>query len=230
MDFVSATEQFAALLNPIATFVAILTAIYGINAWRREHMGKRRIELAEDALAAFYEASDAVSAIRHPMSFSSETDALERHHSESEELFEARKRASVAFVRYNERSELFGRLHAMRYRFMAQIGKSEAEPFLEIRQVVNEVMVSARLLSRLWAREHFRTVEQQTAHFAMVEKHEAVIWAGLAEDDQIERRVNDIVERFEVICRRTIEGTAARRPLIFRAFRLFRRTTTVLAR
>lgn len=41
----------------VLTQISILVAIYGINAWRREYVGKRQLELAEDSLALFYEAS-----------------------------------------------------------------------------------------------------------------------------------------------------------------------------
>ena len=62
------------LLNQISIFVAVWVAIYGIDSWRREHTGKRQIELAEDSLVLFYEASDAIKHMRHPLSFASETE------------------------------------------------------------------------------------------------------------------------------------------------------------
>jgi len=42
------------IINPISIIVAAGVAVYGVNAWRREHVGKRRRELAEDTLALFY--------------------------------------------------------------------------------------------------------------------------------------------------------------------------------
>jgi len=109
-----------------ATLTTICFAFYGLDSWRREHSGRRQIELAEDALALFYEAADALKHIRHPASFEYETKEIARKDQESDAQFSARKDASIVFVRTATYSELFNRIHAMRYRFMAQIGKDEA--------------------------------------------------------------------------------------------------------
>lgn len=49
-------------LTNIAQAVAIISAcwaiISGIGAWKREFLGKRRIELAEEVLATFFEIKD----------------------------------------------------------------------------------------------------------------------------------------------------------------------------
>ena len=54
----------SAVIYALATGFAAGVAIYGIRSWRREFRGKRQIELAEDVLALFYEARDAITAIR----------------------------------------------------------------------------------------------------------------------------------------------------------------------
>ena len=130
-----------AILKELSLLIGIWVAIYGIDSWRREHKGKRQMELAEETLALFYEARDVIAYIRNIFSYSSETEGIEKGENESEERFEARKQASVVFKRYNERQELFNKIHAMRYRFMAQIGKEKAKPFEELRKIVNEIFI-----------------------------------------------------------------------------------------
>ena len=173
----------------ISIFLGIGVALYGIDSWRREHTGKRRIELAEDALALFYEAMDAIKYMRHPASFSSETDDIEKDKGETENQYQARKNASVVFKRYNDHQEIFNKLHAMRYRFMAQIGKNKAEPFNDIRKIINEIISSARRLSRLWDRSHFQTEEQWNKHQEQINKQEAVFWEEWGEKDAINLRL-----------------------------------------
>ncbi len=106
-------------LKELALLVGICVAIYGIDSWRREHTGKRQIELAEETLSLFYEAKDAISHIRHPASYVSETDEVVKGENETKKEYDARKSASVVFVRYNSYQELFSKIHSMRYRFMA---------------------------------------------------------------------------------------------------------------
>lgn len=62
-----------------------------------------RVELAEDVLALFYEARDAVAYLRHPLVLSGEIEDMKKAENETEPQWEARKNASVVFKRYNER-------------------------------------------------------------------------------------------------------------------------------
>ena len=63
-------------LATIAQAVAIISAcgaiISGIGAWKREFIGKRKIELAEETLAAFFEINDAIAFIQNLWSSGSE--------------------------------------------------------------------------------------------------------------------------------------------------------------
>ena len=152
--------QWIESVNGVAILIGIIIAVYNVNAWRREYTGKRRIDLAEDALALFYEAVDAINHIRSPLSWSSEQEDIERAPGESEESWRAKKQASVVFQRFKHYEELFNKIHAMRYRFMAQIGKEEAKPFDDLRTVVNEIIHSARTLAQLWERRDFNPLKR----------------------------------------------------------------------
>jgi len=198
--------ETVAILKEISLLIGIWVAIYGIDSWRREHKGKRQIELAEETLALFYEARDVIAYIRSIFSYSSETEDIARGENETDERYEARKRASIVFKRYNANQELFNKIHAMRYRFMAQIGKEKAEPFDELRKIVNEILVSARMLSQLWSRHHFRTQEQEDKHYESIERHEAIFYQGIDEEDPIIPRLNKLISEIEITCNAIISG------------------------
>ena len=134
------------ILKEISILISIWVAICGIDSWRREHVGKRKIELAEDILASFYEARDVIKYMRCPVSLSHETDNIKRGDKETEEEYQDRRNASIVFKRYNEHVELFNKLHAMRYRFMVQVGKNESKPFDDLRTLINGITLSARCL------------------------------------------------------------------------------------
>ena len=194
------------VLNSISILIAVWVAIYGIDSWRREHSGKRRLELAEDALSLFYEAADAIRHIRHPASFGSETESIVQGEHESDSDFRARKNASIVFLRYQQHSDLFNKLHAMRYRFMAQIGKAEARSFDDLREINNTIQGSARVLSHLWSRDNFVSDDQRARHRTELAKYEAIFWEGLEEDDPINPRLELVIETFESVCRGIIAG------------------------
>jgi len=194
------------IFQSIIALLGIYTALYGIDSWRREHTGKRKIELAENSLALFYEAQDAIKHMRYPISRGNETENIEKGEKETQKQFEARKNASVVFKRYNDHQETFNKLHSMRYRYMAQIGKVEAEPFDELREIVNEIMLSAKRLARLWAQDHFRTEDAEDKHYERIEKAETIFWEGGEDDDPINPRLEKVISKIENTSKKVIEG------------------------
>jgi len=197
-------------IQVLSFLLAAWVAIYGIDAWRREHTGRRQIELAEDTLTLFYEAADAIKHIRFSSSFGHEYEDVERGGDEDDAQFEARKRASVVFYRYNQHQELFNKIRAIRYRFMAQIGKDKAKPFEDLHAVISEITLAARMLATLWARNHFRNEQQEAGHRERVAKYEAVFWHGAEDPDPIVPRVEALIAEIERICRAVIEGKGKR--------------------
>ena len=193
-------------VRDLSILVAACMGAYSIDAWRREFVGKRQMEIAEEVLALFYEARDAVSYMRGPASFGGEQLELERGPSESEANFKARQNASVVFYRYEQKQELFAKLRAIRYRFLAQFGEEKAKPFEDLWSQINRVLVSARLLSRFWARDHFRTPEQQDEHYKRVEEQEAVFWEGYTDPDEVKAGIDQAISDMETICRSIIDG------------------------
>lgn len=193
-------------IKHVSIIIATWSAIYGIDAWRREHVGKRQIELAEETLALFYEAVDVIKHIRHPASYGSENEDIKQGERESIEQYQARKDASVVFYRYTQHQELFNKIHASRYRFMAQIGKDKSKPFDDLRLVTSKIMGAARILSRLWARRHFRTDGQWEKHQADVDKYEAIFWDVSIGEDPINNQLEQIISDIESTCKGVIEG------------------------
>lgn len=208
-------------ITDISILIGIWVAIHGLDSWRREHTGKRQLELAEDALALFYEARDAIHHIRHPLSYSHETDDVEKVEGETDKQWEARKNASVVFKRYNAYQGLFGKIRAMRYRFMAQFGQEAAKPFDDLQVIVSKLIVAARRLARLWARDHFTTEEEWQKHLDAIEKNEAVFWDGCSDEDPINPQLDSVIAGIEKTCSRIISGDGSLGSMLNRP--LFRR-------
>jgi hypothetical protein len=199
------TAQTVELVSNIAVIVASGTAIWGINAWRREFKGKRDMELAEDVLCLFYRTERAIEAIRCWLSYSFESQTRAPEPDETPEQKEARDRAYVVLKRIQDRAEVFDQLYTLRFRFMARFGRDRAKPFDKMKGVISEMQVSARTLAQLWAdqlRQGDRT-SQPTKE--QIKKHEEVIWS-MGEADQIEPHVKSIIEEIEAICRPIIDG------------------------
>ena len=193
-----------ALIYAAATCFAAGVGIWGVRSWRKEFRGKRQIELAEDALALFYEAEKAIIAIRSSLSYGYEGKTRKQGENETPEQKAARDKAFVIFERYKEREQVFNKLLSMRYRFMAQIGKTEAEPFEEIRSIVNKIFIAARWLADLWSKDiSHDTPERQEKHVETVQEFEAIFWEN-APVDEIGNRIEKAVSDMEQTCNNII--------------------------
>jgi len=201
---------FGGMLSSMSVVIASGTAIYGISAWKREFRGKRQIELAEETLALFYEAREAITNARSCLGFASEGKTREPVDGETAAEKSARDAAYAIFERLQPHEELFSKLHAMRYRFMARFGVGAGAPFDELRKVRNEILFAARRLGRLWAKDvtHLGEKEQE-AHYQGVQKYESIFWDTYDEaEDPINPRLDKAVSEVEMICRTLIMNKA----------------------
>jgi hypothetical protein len=193
---------FGEILSSISVIIASGTAIYGISAWKREFTGKRKIELAEEALTLFYEAREVITSSRSCLGFGYEGMTREPEPEETPAQKKARDAAYVIFERFQPHEELFSKLHAMRYRFMAQFGLGSAKPFDELKKIRNEIFSAARHLARLWAEDMSHFDEKiQKAYSEKIQKYESIFWDtydGVA--DPINPRLDKVVSEIESIC------------------------------
>jgi len=200
-------DVISAVIYAVATCFAGCAAIWGVRSWRRQFRGKRQIELAENTLELFYNARDAITAIRSILAYPGEGSTRQPEENETKEQKEARDKAYVAEERFKKHQEVFNKLHSMRYRFMAQIGKEQAEPFDEIHKIINEILVAARMLAYLWAphRWQYSDEKKREKPLSQIEKYEAIFWWAGPEDD-IGKQVEDVVKKIETICEPIIAG------------------------
>lgn len=200
--------MLADILQTISVVFACFAIVIGVDAWRREFVGKRRIELAEDILALFYEARDTIRYIRNPMSSSDESSSRQHAPNELPQETQALDRAYVAFARYEQNREVFNRLHSLRYRVMARFSPAASEPFNILNDSIGKIFSAARLLGRVYWRHEdrqFRTEEQMETHQSNMEKYEAVFWEGYGDVDPISPAIDKAIQDIEAICRPVIE-------------------------
>jgi hypothetical protein len=199
--------SIADVITSISVAIAAISFVFGVSAWKREFVGKRRIELAESVLALFYEAEDAIREIRNPASHGGEGKTRKRVDGEREEESALLDQAYVVFERYEKREKLFAQLRAMKYRVMASFGSDAGEPFDEINTVLNKIFVAAHALgSHYWPRQGRVSMSQAEfeRHIEAMHEKEAIFWFMGDEDDQIGPRVRKAVEGIEEITRKAI--------------------------
>ena len=100
--------------------------INGIDAWKREFIGKRRIELAEETLAKFFEVKDAIIMIRSPFGRIGEGSSRAPAPGETEAETEVLNRGYVVVERYQKAEKTFSDFQVLKYKFMAAFGHKTA--------------------------------------------------------------------------------------------------------
>jgi hypothetical protein len=201
-----AWSDVAEFLKSASIVVASGVAIWGISAWRREHLGKKRLDTAEEMLSLFYQARDAIIEIRSPGSVASEASGRARAPYESEEDASIRDRAYIPIARYQRQSELFGKLKSLRYRAMAQFGPHFGKPFDDLDRVIREILTATSTLANLW--RSLGAPENAERNRAFMLALEARIWAVTDMDgnpDAMASRVDAIVSEVEKLARPQID-------------------------
>ncbi len=195
-------------ISAVSAAVAAVSFISGVSAWKRESVGRRRMDLAESVLALFYEADDSIAMIRSPFSFGGEGGTRERGANETPEESNALDQAYVAFERYQKKEQLFAQLQSTRYRFMATFGPEAAEPFNDLDSAIKDVLIAARALgTRYWQDQRRRVMDrkQSADHLQKMQKYESIFWAG-EDDDPIAPRVKDAIKKVEAIAKREVDA------------------------
>ena len=133
--------QAVSVIQGVSLIAASILAIRGINAWSREHAGKRRIDVAEEMLNLFFQARDAISYIRSPDGFYDDGYPLQ---DSPNTLVNTTK---VPIRRMNEKAELFAQIRAMRTKAMVLFGEAAAEPFIALDDILESIEVYAIALA-----------------------------------------------------------------------------------
>ncbi|BAS32090.1 hypothetical protein [Dehalococcoides mccartyi] len=199
----------ANIIASISIIIAAVTFIWGINAWRREHVGKRKIELAEETLALFYEARDAISAIRSPFGYAGEGQTRKSDPTETKEEKTIYDRAFTTKERYNRHSELFNRLRSMKYQFMALFGENNAEPFISLNKILIEILAASDYIAGYWLKQRYGIWENKEEHNRQREQmreYENIIWEHGKGNDTIKPKVDEMIEQIESLCLQVIDA------------------------
>lgn len=205
-------DVFSALANAVtalAAVVGVVVAILGLDRWRAEMIGRRRIELAEDVLADFYRARDIIQAARSPMGFSGEGESRKRSDDEDPNESSMLDAYYAIIERLNKHSEFFAEFEARRYRFMAVFGQDARIPYGKLFEARGRIITSVHMLLTTSQRRRFRR-EIKQEWIDQQQRWESDIGWGLSDEDNIAQAIDEAVTAAELICRPVIDESVKR--------------------
>lgn len=194
--------ELSELVKNISVILGALALISGIRAWKREYIGKRKVELAEDTLMLFYQARDAIRDIRNPFGRVDEGSSRKIADNETEDETKLLNQAYVVIERYNKHEDVFNKLQSTRYRFMARFGRENEAPFIELNTVLNDIFLAARMLGTYYWQRQGRVPmsgDDFKKHLDEMHKYEATFWFMGEKRDEIGPRVEKIINQIEIV-------------------------------
>ena len=188
--------------------IALVVFIFGLTAWKREYVGRRRIELAEDVLSLFYEAKDAISQIRSPLSMSFEGNTRVPIPNETDEERYIRRQSFIPAERYNQRREVFNKIMSLRYRFGVVFGHDKEKPFDDLNSAVIDILYAAADYGRSileWPGNEGMEAQEIEDHKAEMKEYKSKMWENKSGEDSVGDKVNNVICEIERICKPILE-------------------------
>ncbi|WP_439601421.1 hypothetical protein [Devosia sp.] len=128
----SITDWISALANlaiAVAACFAAWQGVKGLSTWRYETVGRRRVELAEDTLAAFYEAVALIERSRDEIMWSPLMMQRPGREQDTDEVKDRRDSYYVLHLATKDQREFFARFQARRFRVVAAFDRDAGALF-----------------------------------------------------------------------------------------------------
>jgi hypothetical protein len=201
MDWVSIGEVVKVLGSAAtagAAWFGASIAYRGLNKWRDETVGKRKTELAEQALVGVYEARDVFVWTRSRGILGGEGGSRAPAVGESKTQQEQRNIYFVPIERLTHENELFARLHSLRYAFAAHFGEASIEPFKQIMEVHNTIITSATVLMDIIYDDGDTGASFRSSAEGLLN---TIGWGPAERPDDIDRKISEAIHEMEKFCR-----------------------------
>jgi hypothetical protein len=203
--------EVASILQAISVILACWAVIQGIDAWKREFIGKRKIEVAEQTLAKFFEVKDAIRFIRNPFAHIEEGKSRKRSPNETESESDALDRGYVAIERYQKKESALADFSALKYKFMASFGPQTEEIFSETFKIANSIVTASQTLAHhYWGRSRFGS--QPDAYergMKEMQAFESIIWDHGEGDDKIMLKLAELQKELDDVTKPCFEEQMA---------------------
>ena len=176
-----------------------IVANKGINAWRRETLGKRKIQLSEQAIPVFTLARAVIKEARSPYMEAGEVVEVSRAFGGTDEAADRDKLGKIAHQYYaashrlQKHRDVFIELDSLRPLFTAYYGGDTDAWFEAIKQAYIKIRVCADMLVRM-------AEQGDLDHdMEMTRGYQSIIW-NVEEDDELGKSVKDAQEAAVARC------------------------------
>lgn len=201
MDWPAILTGTKDVVTACAAAFAAYTAWRALNRWQSETIGKRRLEVAGDALAAFYQMREIIKAVRAPL-----IEGWEMKPAEDASSSICQSPYHAILNRLSRHSDNIGAFFSKKHIFSATFGPEYEDAWNDINGVLIKINVAADMLISNEGRRVTR--DDPSAELYLDLRH---VLARTREDDEIEALVDAATVKIEKVCRPII-GRYAPKP------------------
>jgi hypothetical protein len=198
MDLNEPVRLAAVIVQAVAIVVTAGFAVLGLQAWRRQLIGKRKVEIAEQTLLLVYKIRNAIAFARLPVHGPKEGLSRPREVVDDEDFRRLRDSYFVPVERLRSYDDDFAQLERQRLLCEVYFGHELRRPLIELAQV------RGRLLSA--ARQLLASAHDEPADVDAVRGAEAVIWDYGDPGDTMTLVVEKSVAEIENVLRRYLKS------------------------
>lgn len=199
-------DQMAPLIQAAMVIITGVVAVCGVTTWRKQMVGKRKAELAEEVLTSFYAAMDAFTWVRSGGAiFNGEGESRKPERAESEAVHLRRNLYFVPIERLTREKEIFAKLRAQRYIFKAYFGEKGTKPFDTLASVHTGIMSSASVLIQSTLPNGEGGVVTGNIDALLDE----LGWGKRPRPDPVDRSIDEALQTIESLCKPILEGKRA---------------------
>lgn len=209
-------DTFVKLVQALAPAVTVGLAVFGLFVWHWQMVGKRKFEIAEQAVTVWREAIDALSHVRDPFVRGGEGDSIKL-----DEKMTGKERANAERVRYiferlNNTSESFKNVRLTQILVDLHIDRQAARAFDVLFRVRHHIRVDAQMMVDDFE-EYFATPEQQTEYQERRTAYRRTINERRDKNDEYSKVLDEATEVVESRCREILRPKTLREFLLARS-------------
>ncbi|HEY4135783.1 MAG TPA: hypothetical protein VGO34_11270 [Alphaproteobacteria bacterium] len=193
--------RLARLLGDIIvdiTFTAVIGIFVSLTWWRVQLIGKRRFEVAEEALTTFAKAHDAMIYVRSSGGYASEASTRPRAEGESPEEARVRDLYFIPIKRLRDVSADLAAVITVQGRCRYHLGRETAELMGVLLGARNEVLAAVGTLQQIDLAHVGRGATQITPPGRW--RLTNIMWASSLPDDVLSPKLDAAKARLEEIC------------------------------
>lgn len=186
-------------ISSMSVAFAALTFIFGVSAWKREFIGRKKIDLYEKALNYIYKAKESIGYIRMPISSQSEGSTRKKGPHETSEESEILDRAFVTMERFKKSNTLFDEIRILHHQINLISDDATVNIFNTFHSNLDKLYRAARIHPQLVLNQGNKPVDSLNTQ--LIDNLKIIYSSG---DDEIENNVNDLLDIISLLYSREL--------------------------